>query len=497
MQDGTAGAVHLARPYVTEPVLIIFVDTVFEADLTLINRTDADGIIWAKEVEDYQRFGVVVTDADGFMTRIVEKPSEPISKLANIGLYYIRDTDDALAAASTTCSSRPANRGEFFLTDAFQYMIEHGKRILTAEVGGWYDCGTRDAIIETNETLLRKGSARRPALPESVTIHEPVLVEAGATIERSTIGPNVTIEKGTTVLDSHLAHTIVGRSCHLTAGPAHPVPAGRPGPDPRRQRLRQPGRPRRVASVSLTDELCVSFRDLEAHFDPAQQGRLGRFDPATVREHLAAFRALEAGVEELEVEDAADEIDRTALLDDIRITIFRFQHERPQVRNPGFWLEHLCEAGWTGGRADGRTGSSSLEFLKSIPEFLQAAEETLKDPPSILVDLGRALVQPAAELIAAHGTSHRGRSRAPRGRRSPPRPRSPGSPPTWKPSYPATPRSIRPGWVRNSSSECSTSGTRRVPARARCGATCSGSSIPGRSRQGGGTPGARSSGPAR
>ena len=80
MQDGTAGAVHLARPHVKEPVLIIFVDTVFEADLTLINRTDADGIIWAKEVEDYQRFGVVVTDKDGFMTRIVEKPNEPISQ---------------------------------------------------------------------------------------------------------------------------------------------------------------------------------------------------------------------------------------------------------------------------------------------------------------------------------------------------------------------------------------------------------------------------------
>ena len=80
VQDGTAGAVNLARPFVREPVLIIFVDTVFEADLTLINRTDADGIIWAKEVEDYQRFGVVVTDQQGYMTRIVEKPSTPISQ---------------------------------------------------------------------------------------------------------------------------------------------------------------------------------------------------------------------------------------------------------------------------------------------------------------------------------------------------------------------------------------------------------------------------------
>ena len=214
VQDGTAGAVHLARPHVKEPVLIIFVDTVFEADLTLINRTDADGIIWAKEVEDYQRFGVVVTDKDGFMTRIVEKPKEPISKLANIGLYYIRDTD-ALWRGIDHVLQSPANRGEYFLTDAFQHMIEHGKRILTAEVGGWYDCGTRDAILETNHTLLKKGSAGHPALPDSVTIREPVFVEEGAVVERSTIGPNVTIERDSRVVDCRLEHTIIGRHCEL------------------------------------------------------------------------------------------------------------------------------------------------------------------------------------------------------------------------------------------------------------------------------------------
>ena len=86
VQDGTAGAVALARPYVDQPVLIIFVDTIFDADLSIVNTTDADGIIWTKEVEDYQRFGVVVTDATGHMTKIVEKPSTPISKRANIGL---------------------------------------------------------------------------------------------------------------------------------------------------------------------------------------------------------------------------------------------------------------------------------------------------------------------------------------------------------------------------------------------------------------------------
>ncbi|HSJ75435.1 MAG TPA: nucleotidyltransferase family protein, partial [Gemmatimonadales bacterium] len=169
VQDGTAGAINLARPYVTGPVLIIFVDTVFEADLSLVNRTDADGIIWAKEVEDYQRFGVVVTDAKGYMTKIVEKPSTPISKLANIGLYYIRATDSLWQGIDHVLAN-PANKGEWYLTDAFQWMIEHGKRILTAEVGGWYDCGKLDTLLETNEILLQKGAARRVDFP-GVIIH--------------------------------------------------------------------------------------------------------------------------------------------------------------------------------------------------------------------------------------------------------------------------------------------------------------------------------------
>jgi glucose-1-phosphate thymidylyltransferase len=214
VQDGTAGAVNLARPHVREPVLIIFVDTVFEADLTLINRTDADGIIWAKEVEDYQRFGVVVTDDQGYMTRIVEKPSTPISKLANIGLYYIRAVD-ALWQGIDHVLASPKNKGEYFLTDAFQWMIEHGKRILAAEVGGWYDCGAPGSLLETNDTLLRKGAARRVDFP-GVTIHDPVYIEDGVTVERSEIGPNVTLERGTKVRGSKVRNAIVGREASIT-----------------------------------------------------------------------------------------------------------------------------------------------------------------------------------------------------------------------------------------------------------------------------------------
>lgn len=216
VQDGTAGAVDLARPFVTEDVLIVFVDTVFEADLTLIQRSTADGIIWAKEVEDYQRFGVVVTDAEGFMTKIVEKPKEPISKLANIGLYYIRDTA-ALFAGIAAVKAAPKNKGEYYLTDAFQHMIDRGRKIQTAEVGGWYDCGEVGTLLESSGILLQRGRARRPAtIQAGVTLVEPVYVEDGVTLERCTIGPNVSIEAGAKVLGGSVKNAIVGRDAILT-----------------------------------------------------------------------------------------------------------------------------------------------------------------------------------------------------------------------------------------------------------------------------------------
>ena len=214
VQDGTAGAVALAEPYVRSPVLIIFVDTVFDADLSLVKRDDADGIIWAKEVEDYQRFGVVVTDDRGYMSRIVEKPSDPISKLANIGLYYLRDWR-ALYQGIHWTLAQPKNKGEWFLTDAFQHMIDQGRKIRVAEVTGWYDCGKLDTLLETNLHLLRNGRAAVPPPRPGVTVVPPVRVAVGVTLEESTIGPNVTLEEGAVVRRSVVRDAIVGERARI------------------------------------------------------------------------------------------------------------------------------------------------------------------------------------------------------------------------------------------------------------------------------------------
>lgn len=210
VQDGTAGAVELARPYVDQPVLIIFVDTIFDADLSIINTSDDDGIIWTKEVEDYQRFGVVVTDANGHMTKIVEKPSTPISKRANIGLYYIKNWKLLYEGIAHTLK-QPANKGEFYLTDAFQYMIDHGAKIKVVDVAGWYDAGKMDTLLETNRVMLEKGRAHVPASGlTNVEVIEPVRIEDGATVTDATVGPNVVIGAGSVVTNCTMRDTIIG-----------------------------------------------------------------------------------------------------------------------------------------------------------------------------------------------------------------------------------------------------------------------------------------------
>jgi glucose-1-phosphate thymidylyltransferase len=221
VQDGTAGAVDLARPYVDQPVLIIFVDTIFDADLSIIETSTDDGIIWTKEVEDYQRFGVVVTDANGHMTKIVEKPSTPISKRANIGLYYIKNWKLLYEGISHTLK-QPAQKGEFFLTSAFQYMIDKGAKIRVVDVAGWYDAGKLDTLLDTNRVMLEKGRARLPkgGLP-GVKVIEPVRVEDGAKVTDSTIGPNVVIGAGSVVTGCTLKDTIVGDGCTVSASTLH------------------------------------------------------------------------------------------------------------------------------------------------------------------------------------------------------------------------------------------------------------------------------------
>ncbi len=225
VQDGTAGAIALAEPYVDEDVLIVFADAVLELDYGLARTLGSEfaGVIWAKEVEDYQRFGVIVTAPDGTMARIVEKPDEPISHLANIGLYYIRDHELLFDGIRDTMGREPSVGGEYYLTDAFQYMVDHGSKILTAPVEGWWDAGKPETLLETNAHLVEtsRGGVDDGATVKDAEIVQPVRIDAGAVVEGGTVGPNVTVEAGARLVGCTIRDSVIGAESELSGCTLH------------------------------------------------------------------------------------------------------------------------------------------------------------------------------------------------------------------------------------------------------------------------------------
>ncbi len=162
--------------------------------------------------------------------------------------------------------------------------------------------------------------------------------------------------------------------------------------------------------MPITDDLCRSWLDLSWHFDPAAGSvagvaaadlRLGRFDGDTVRQHVAAGRAIGGALEELPIEEVSDEIDRTALLGEIRATLARFEDDQPHHRSPVFWLDHLARALATVQRdPDPVEGArATLARLRDVPNFLSAARETIRQPPVVLADAAVAMVPGLVALV--------------------------------------------------------------------------------------------------
>jgi glucose-1-phosphate thymidylyltransferase len=155
------------------------------------------------------------------MKRIVEKPTDPISKLANIGLYYIRDWKLLFKGIRATMEGPKGKSGEYYLTDAFQYMIDHGAKIRVEEVTGWYDCGQLETLIDTNRWVLENGRSRSPDGSRSVRITDPVRIEEGVTLSDCEIGPNVTVETGSVLRNAKLRDTVIGRSTTIEDSDLH------------------------------------------------------------------------------------------------------------------------------------------------------------------------------------------------------------------------------------------------------------------------------------
>ncbi len=186
---GDGYAINLAKEYVKDDVLIIFVDTIFETDLSKIKNVKSDGAVWVKEVDDPRRFGVVVLKND-HIEKIVEKPDEPVSNLAIIGLK---------------------SKGEFRLADALGLMIKNGAKLNALEVDKWLDCGKPETLLSTNRYLLSHGFNKEIKTTNSVVIG-PVYIEEKVKIDNSIIGPYASIASGCVIKNSIVKDSIVGKN---------------------------------------------------------------------------------------------------------------------------------------------------------------------------------------------------------------------------------------------------------------------------------------------
>jgi len=205
---GQAHALHLASDAIDQPILIIFVDTIVTVDLAALPKTSADGVLFVKYVDDPRRFGVAVVD-DRRVRRLVEKPKEPVSNLAIVGVYYLKAWQLFKRALQEVIDRDIQTAGEYYLADALQLMIDYGANLEVRDVEVWEDCGTLEAILHTNRWMLGSGYRQgHPAVDNSVIV-PPVFIAPTAKVSNSVIGPYASIGDDSVVTGSLVSDSII------------------------------------------------------------------------------------------------------------------------------------------------------------------------------------------------------------------------------------------------------------------------------------------------
>ena len=212
---GLGYAIYLGiRPGDDEDLLVILGDTVVDTDWSaMIDRRQ--NILAVKAVDDPRRFGVVETDGDR-ITGIVEKPEEPRSNLASVGVYYIKDTQAFRSALEEVYRSGLRTKGEFQVTDAFDVMMKRGVELYAHPMDGWYDCGKIETMLETNRYLLSKlpEAKKNMHIPGNVIV-PPVYISPEATVENSIIGPNTSVAAGSRITTSIVSDSIISAGARV------------------------------------------------------------------------------------------------------------------------------------------------------------------------------------------------------------------------------------------------------------------------------------------
>ena len=225
-QDAPLGLAHcvlIAEEFLGDDDFVMYLgDNLLEQDLGAFvhafesARDGADpptAQILLKRVPDPQRFGIAELDSDGNVVRLVEKPADPPSDLALVGVYlFDRTINEAVR------SIEPSPRGELEITDAIQWLVDQGKRVRCELLTGWWiDTGKLTPLLEANRLLLEKIETRIDGkVDEASTVDGRVIIEAGATVTDSILRGPLVIGAGAVITDSFVGpFSAIGDRCEI------------------------------------------------------------------------------------------------------------------------------------------------------------------------------------------------------------------------------------------------------------------------------------------
>jgi len=216
-QNGQSSAIYLAKDYLEGPMLMVFVDTLIETDLTQLPNEPLEAVAWVKAVPDPRRFGVAEIGTDGRVKRLIEKPATMDNNLAVVGFYYFKEARQLITAIEEQMARNIQLKGEYFLADAVNLMLARGLTMRVEQVEVWEDCGTPDYILHTNRYLLGTGrdntaQAQRPG----VVLVPPVFIDSTAQVTNSVIGPNASIGVGATISNSIVRDSIISDDAQVS-----------------------------------------------------------------------------------------------------------------------------------------------------------------------------------------------------------------------------------------------------------------------------------------
>lgn len=210
-QKGLGHAIWLTRRCVTGPVVVMLGDTILDADLSKFMNSKEDCIA-VKEVGDPRRFGVVEVKG-GYISAMVEKPENPKTNLAIVGIYSFHNSSALYNSLEKLVDSGITTKGEIQFTDALAAMVKCGHKIRPVPIDGWYDCGKPETLLETNRHILDKKKFS-PKAKNSLII-PPVYISPTAKVENSIVGPYASIGDGASIDSSIISDSIVNENAFI------------------------------------------------------------------------------------------------------------------------------------------------------------------------------------------------------------------------------------------------------------------------------------------